>query len=127
MKHLRKYNESNNNQITEQVIKDFFSHTFDLCEGFEIEEAYFNSKDSNSLGRDYANNDFSGPHATCVEGFEVVINHDFYNEFEISNFENYIGLINQLSEDVKRFIDTYSPKDIFFDVQQSNINILINP
>jgi hypothetical protein len=123
MKHLKKYNESSN-QITEQVINDFFSHTFDLCEKFEIIEAYFNTKNA----RDYANNDFTGEWATCVEGFEVVINHVFYSVSEISDFEKYVELINQLLEDIKRFTSTYSPKDIFFSETSNNqINLLINP
>ena len=123
MKYLKKYNESNN-QITKQVINDFFSHSFDLCEEFEILEAYFNTKKT----RDYANNDFSGEWATCVEGFEVVINHVFYAESEISDFEKYIVLVSQLSEDIERFVNTYSPKDIFFSEGGNNqINLLINP
>lgn len=128
MKHLRKYNESNNNQITEQVIKDFFSHTFDLCDGFHMEEAYFNSEKT----RDYANNDFSGnylgTHITCDEGFEVVISHVFYNGSEISDFKKYVVLVNQLLEDIERFISTYTPKEIFFNESANyQINLLINP
>lgn len=122
MRHLRKFNESKE-EITEQVIKDCFSHTFDLCDGVDIQDAYFNVMKK----RDWAGNDFSNDYTACELGFDITISHSFYDESDLSVFEKYTTLINQLLEDVKRFKELYSPKDIFFETDSSRIGILIQP
>lgn len=126
MKHLKKYNEVNNNQITEQVINDFFSHTFDLSEEFEIGEAYFDI--SSKIERNWASNDFGSDETICEQGFDISIEHKFYDKTDLSDFEKYVEMINQLLEDVKRFTELYSPKDIFFEEGgNTEIHILIQP
>jgi len=123
MIHLRKFNESSS-KITEQVIKDCFSHTFDLCDEFEVSDAYFDTK----VEKSWANNDFSNNVLSCEQGFDISIEHSFYATTDVSNFEKYVNMINQLLEDVKRFTELYSPKDIFFEEGgNSEIHILIQP
>ena len=125
MKHLRKFNESKE-EITEQVIKDCFSHTFDLCEEFEVSDAYFDI--TSKIKRNWASNDFSNDYTACELGFDISIEHKFYDKTDLSDFEKYTEMINQLLEDVKRFTDLYSPKDIFFEEGgNSEIHILIQP
>ena len=123
MKHLRKFNESKE-EINEQIIKDCFSHTFDLSESFDISDAYFNVMRK----RDWASNDFSNDHTACDLGFDISIDHKFYDKTDMSDFEKYVEMINQLLEDVKRFTELYSPKDIFLEEGgNSEIHILIQP
>lgn len=125
MKHLRSFNESKE-EITEQVIKDCFSHTFDLSEEFEISDAYFDV--SSKINRNWASNDFSNETTKCEQGFDVCLEHKFYDKSDLPDFEKYANMINQLLEDVYRFKDMYNPKDIFFeDSGNAEIRILIQP
>ncbi len=123
MKHLRKFNESKE-EITKEVIEDCFAHTFDLSNEFEILDAYFNVMKK----RNWASNDFSNDYTACELGFDVCLGHKFYDTADVSEFEKYANMINQLLEDVHRFKDMYNPKDIFFeDSGNAEIRLLIQP
>jgi len=117
MKHLKKYNH-----ITKKDIENYFAHSFDLSDSFEISEAYFNPNDT----RDWASNDFSNEESEnhpnfCLKGFQISINNNIY---ELKDFTKYVELINQISEDINRFKQIEKPKDIFFDSNDPLIIII---
>jgi hypothetical protein len=127
MKYIKKY-ESNKleEKITRADIEDFFAHSFDLCNKYEIDESYFDPADT----RNWAHNDFSNPGnenlpSICLNGFSIEFNHEFYDrEIELKIFKKYVTLINQIDEDLDRFKAFFKIKDIFFE-ERSNDSITL--
>ena len=119
MKYLKRINESN---INIENLEEYFLETSDFCD-FEIDIIWFESG-----SRDWANNDFSNKNVHCDKGFCISISHKFYDNLDINEFNEYVKLINQLSEDLDRFKFYFKPNDIFLEIESaSTINILIKP
>ena len=128
MKHIRKFNESNQ-ELSKDDLQNFFAHTFDLCESGSatvIDIVYFAGDPTKEMN--WAHNDFTGTHTTCVEGFELSFHHNFYDKAKMEDFNSYYNIINQLKEDVDRFKNMHNPSEIFFEHNDDSIiRLLIRP
>lgn len=126
MKYIKKYNESNE-KLDIENIREYFAETFDLCNqnvGEEVEIVYFDPLKEKA----WASNDFTGNFTNCVEGFELSFYHNFYTTSELSELDNYLKILNQIKEDIRRYKSTFKPSEMFFEDSANNrISLLIRP
>jgi hypothetical protein len=112
---IRKFNESSNSEISEEIIRDYFANSIDACKEHEINLVYADPKNK----RGWAHNDFSNTESEfhpdeCITGYEIRFTHSFYDESEVSDFYNFIDLLNEIKIELSRFKKVYEHSDIFF-------------
>ncbi len=123
MKHLRKYNESINRVITEDIINECFVYAFDLVEKKVIYEIYA-ELESNMKGL----YDFFGNIGTeeYIEGYQINFKTGFYDSSNLEEFRKYIQLINEIDEGIDKLREVYKVDIIQFDgVSNSVISLQI--
>lgn len=124
---IKRFNESSKKQVSKQDIEDLFAHSFDLCEKYEIDIAYFDPDDEMS----WASNDFSNERSDqhpneCYEGFQITFHHPFYDKCDILDFKNYLKILNEIDTDIERAKSLFNIQRLFFeDAGNSTITLLI--
>lgn len=131
MKHIIKFNESNKKgrisglgRLTKDTVIDYFSHSFDLAKEYEIDIVYANTKNK----RDFAGNDFSNDDlgVACLQGFQIYLSHDAFDDFEIKDFKKYLELLNEVDSDMDRFRYDFKEYDVFFtETSNSSLSFII--
>jgi hypothetical protein len=128
MKHLKGYTLfESNSKLDSSELEMIFAHTFDLSKEHSIDIIYFDP-DNN----EWACNDWSNPNSDshpdfCIEGFCVIITHNFYSESDLDSFNEYLEIMNELKSDIERFKVIYSPSYIGIKHNSDKIEILIKP
>ncbi len=118
MKHLRKYNESINRVITEDIINECFAYAFDLVEKKVIYEIYA-ELESNRKGL----YDFFGNIGTeeYVEGYQINFKTGFYDSSNLEEFRKYIELLNEIDDGVDKLKEVYKVDIIQFSSVSNSI------
>jgi hypothetical protein len=106
MKHLKKFNENDNN-FNEDMIITCFSYVFDIAKSHEIFES--------SL--EYEGNEYD-----C---FSVDIEHNFWDVSDVSDFKNYLSIITEIDDAIEKLKQVYKVDIIQFS-DNSNKLITIN-
>lgn len=117
---------SNGKSFDKDDLLFIFAHTFDLSAGYIIDNVYFHPETN-----EYAGNDFSSPNSNipyCVKGYAIDIQHSFYNQSELEDFNKYLLIVNELKSDLDRFMDIYGFSYIGFAINASSmISVIIKP
>ena len=126
MKHIKKYNESAKKEFTKEDLEEHFSRSFDLCEKYEIEIAYFDEDYPEEMS--WSHNDPSNDRQQFGEGYAISFHHNFWDKSPIEDFNKYTKLVSEINDDIYRFKNMCNYKQMFFDeISNEEILLLINP
>ena len=111
MKHLRKYNESRNRVITEDIINQCFAYVFDLIESNRIYEIYSDLEIKNGLYDFFGN---IGTQTSYIEGYNIDFNIGFYDESNLEQFRKFIEILNEIDDGIDKLKEVYQVDIIQF-------------
>lgn len=120
MKHLKRYNESNDSSFTKEDLEDVFAHSFDKSNDHSVDNIYFNPKNLNDWSTNIYEFEYGGRHP----GYQIVFYHSFYNEPSLEKFEKYSDLISEIRSDIERFKGMYKVSRISFDLNSIGTDTL---